>query len=346
MSQQRPFPTILAAGVFAVALLFAAWVLVWQAEGDALVVYCAHDAVYAEAIIKQFEADTGIPVAVRYDTEATKSLGLIELLIREAEAPRCDVFWNNELLGMLDLRERGLLEACRSTGWQRMPDSCKDPEGLWTGFGARLRVVIVNTDAVAATPEAIAARLAAPDLERVCQAKPLYGTTLTHYAVMSRHLGGLEALKAWHAERRERGLRILASNGQTKEAVAGGVCDLGYTDTDDFFLAKDAGKPVAALPVRLPDGRTIAIPNTVGIIKGTQRRAQAETFVNYLLSAKTELALARSTSRQIPLGPVPETQIPADVQDLALWARDSVDLNGLLEHRRSCVAWLKEVYTE
>ena len=57
--------------------------------------------------------------------------------------------------------------------------------------------------------------------------------------------------------------------------MAEGACDLGYTDSDDFFVAKDEGKPVAMLPIRLEDGRTICIPNTVSIIEGTRRPAEA-----------------------------------------------------------------------
>ncbi|MBC8116269.1 MAG: ABC transporter substrate-binding protein, partial [Candidatus Saccharimonas sp.] len=52
--------------------VFAALVLTgfWFAgpSRDALVVYCAHDKVYADAILKDFERQTGIRVDVRYDT--------------------------------------------------------------------------------------------------------------------------------------------------------------------------------------------------------------------------------------------------------------------------------------
>src|SRR5687767_1278938 len=93
------------AALVLLALLTVAW-RTWQ--GDALVVYCAHDAVFAEDILRAFEKQSGIKVAVRYDTEATKSLGLVELLLREQAAPRCDVFWNNEALGTMDLADRGV----------------------------------------------------------------------------------------------------------------------------------------------------------------------------------------------------------------------------------------------
>ena len=129
--------------VVAASLLAILW---WGSAGrSALVVYCAHDSIYSEKILRDFEKRTGIPVAIRFDTEATKSLGLVELLVREKEAPRCDVFWNNELLGTLDLAERGILEPYASASFARIPAAFKDPGGRWTGFAARLRVYIFNT---------------------------------------------------------------------------------------------------------------------------------------------------------------------------------------------------------
>src|SRR5260221_1496241 len=94
--------------VTAALLLVAAF---WKAFAphEALVVYCAHDAIFAEDILRAFERQSGVRVAVKYDTEATKSLGLVELLLRAKNAPRCDVFWNNDLLGTLDLDRQGLL---------------------------------------------------------------------------------------------------------------------------------------------------------------------------------------------------------------------------------------------
>ena len=80
-------------------------------EGNQVVVYCAHDSVYSADVLNAFEKETGIEVLVKYDTEATKSLGLTELLIAEKDDAKCDVFWNNQLLGTADLASKGVLES-------------------------------------------------------------------------------------------------------------------------------------------------------------------------------------------------------------------------------------------
>ena len=312
------------------AALTGAW-LYHRSGPPRLTVYCAHDSIYAESILRDFARQTGIPVAARYDTEATKSLGLTELLVREKDAPRCDVFWNNELLGTLDLQEKGILAPYRGPGWQRIPANFKDADGHWTGFAARMRVEISQAQKAAPFELAIA--------------KPLYGTTLTHYAVLWQRQGREKTI-AWHRDWRARGVRELRGNAAVKDAVANGACDAGFTDTDDFFQAKDAGQPVTMRPVQLDDGATICIPNTVAIIRGTRRETDARRLVDFLLSAETELALARSKSRQIPLGPVPEEQVPAEVRELLGWAADGVPLANLLPARNECLAWLKAEYVQ
>jgi iron(III) transport system substrate-binding protein len=311
---------------------------------NSIIVYCAHDSVFADGVLREFEKRSGIKVLARYDTEATKSLGLTELIIREKDAPRCDVFWNNEMLGTMDLAERGLLEPYRGPGWQRIPEMWKDLDGRWAGFAGRMRVTIINSKAVAAAaPDPTFAR---GSLENVAIAKPLYGTTLTHYTVLW-HQWGEDRLRAWHRETRHRGLREVNGNGAVKQIVAQGTCDYGLTDTDDFFDAKDSGAPVRMTPVVLDDGATICIPNTAGIIRGTHHLSQAQKFVDFLLSGESEVALARSKARQIPLGSgVAEGSIPAEVKELEALVPKATPLAGLLQARAECLAWLKLEYSE
>ena len=309
---------------------------------DRLVVYCAHDSLYAEKLLHSFQQRTGIPVAVRFDTEATKSLGLVNLLIREKDNPRCDVFWNNQVQGTLDLCERGLLVPYKGPGFRRIPDRFKDPEGHWVGFAARLRVYIVNTHHMAATTQSLEQALAG-DLSRMAVAKPLYGTTRSHYTLLWHHWG-FDKLASWHHDVRRRGIREVGGNATVKNLVAAGKCDFGWTDTDDFFLAQDEGKPVAMLPLRLEDGATICIPNTVSIMKGTGKLAQARKLVEFLLSAETEMALAHSKARQVPLGPIDTRQLKSEVRQLAVWAQDACDLTSLGTSRQDCLDWLKSEY--
>ena len=330
-------------GVLAVVIVLLVYYVVRAGRPERLVVYCAHDSVYSEKILREFEKRTGVAVARVFDTEATKSLGLVERIVRERDAPRCDVFWNNEILGTMDLHGRGILLPYKGAGFERIPAAFRDPDGHWVGFAARLRVWIVNTGKLGTCDAGAVAKALRGDLSRAAIAKPLYGTTLTHYSVLW-DAWGADRLKAWHRDWRGRGVREVLGNATVKNLVARGVCDLGLTDTDDFFVAKDEGRPVAMLPVRVDGGATICIPNTVAIIKGTGRVEQAKRLVDYLLSEECELALANSRSRQVPLGAVDEERLPEEVRELAKLAAEGYALSPLSRARAECLGWLKSEY--
>src|ERR1700720_2670655 len=88
---------------------------------DRVVVYCALDREFAEPILQEFAKETGLEVVPRWDTEANKSVGLYEDLVREKERPRCDVHWNNEILATIRLQRSGILEPYQSPSASAFP---------------------------------------------------------------------------------------------------------------------------------------------------------------------------------------------------------------------------------
>src|SRR5687767_5453537 len=113
-----------------------------------VVVYSALDREFAEPVLDDFTKTTGIRVRAKYDDESTKSVGLTNILIQEAGRPRCDVFWNNEILNTLRLDEKQLLAAYPSPVAVAYPQTYRAADGKWHGFAARARVLIVNTNLV------------------------------------------------------------------------------------------------------------------------------------------------------------------------------------------------------
>ena len=114
--------------------------------GADLVVYCSLDQVFSEELIARFEDESGLRVRADFDVEASKTVGLVRRLLEERGQPRCDVFWNNEIAQTVRLAEEGLLERYASPAAATIPVRFKDPEHRWTGFAARARVLIVNTE--------------------------------------------------------------------------------------------------------------------------------------------------------------------------------------------------------
>ena len=344
MAQQTENRLPVFAAILLAAVVLPLFLKSQDAKSRTLVVYCAHDAIFAHSIVQSFEQSTGIHVQIRYDEEANKSLGLTNLLIAEKDQPRCDVFWNNQTLGTIRLKKEGVLQPCDPSLFDRIPQQFKDPDHQWAGFAARLRVYIVNTKLMSATEDAVENSLASDSLAHAAIAVPLFGTTLSHYAVLCDEMG-FEELKTWHRSLRDRGVREARGNGAVKDLVAEGACQLGFTDTDDVFVAIDQGKPVRMLPVRLKSKRTICLPNSVAKIRDCPHPELADKFIRYLLSEEVEILLANSASRQIPLGPVDETQLPADLQPLLKWAAEGVSLDGAAKHDQEVLTWLTQEYS-
>ena len=58
------------------------------------------------------------------------------------------MFWSNEPVRTLVLKSRGVLAPYQSPSANGISDTFKDRDGYWTGFSARLRVIVYNTNKV------------------------------------------------------------------------------------------------------------------------------------------------------------------------------------------------------
>jgi iron(III) transport system substrate-binding protein len=287
-----------------------------QHDEATVVVYTALDEMYSRPILDDFERQTGIKVLAVYDTEASKTTGLVTRLMAERNRPRADVFWNNEVAQTIVLKNQGVLEAYKSPSAEGIPKTFKDAESFWCGFAARGRVIIYNTDQVETPPTSILDLLKPEWKGRCAVAKPLFGTTATHAAALFAQWGD-EKATAFFRGLLENDVAILAGNATVRDLVARGEYAWGLTDTDDANGGMEDGFPVKWL---FPDQEvgglgTLVIPNTVALIKDAPHSENGKKLIDYLLSATVEQRLAGLRSIQIPLRP--DVTAPAKVPRLA-----------------------------
>ena len=270
-----------------------------QKAGESVVVYSSLDREFSESILKAYGRQSGIRVLPKFDVESTKTVGLTNLIIAEAVRPRCDLFWNNEILNTLRLKERGLLVPFHPAGASDLPGAFKDKDGFWYGFAARARILIVNTKLVAAgdRPTGIRDLLDQRWKGKIGIAKPLFGTTATQAACLFVTWGE-EKGKEYFKELKANDVQVFSGNKQVATAVGSGQIAFGLTDTDDAMGEVDAGSPVEIVyPDRSPDALgTLFIPNTLAIIKGSPHQKEALALADYLLNPKIEEALATGPS--------------------------------------------------
>ncbi|CAB1062764.1 Ferric iron ABC transporter, iron-binding protein [Olavius sp. associated proteobacterium Delta 1] len=277
------------------------WVTHSQAAPE-VIVYTALDQIFSEPILQEFEKTTGIKVKAVYDLEATKTTGLVNRLIAEKAHPQCDVFWNNEVIKSIILKQKGVLAVYHSPSAQEIPAIFKDKQGYWTGFAARARVLVVNTDRLSTSTQPQSIRdLTRPAFKgKAAIANPLFGTTATHVAALFSYWGEAEA-KQFFRDLKANQIRILDGNSVVKDRTGSGAILAGFTDTDDVNVGIQAGMPIQ--PV-FPDKEgigTLLIPNTVALIQNSPHPVEAKRLIDYLLSKEVERKLAFCPSVQMPL---------------------------------------------
>jgi iron(III) transport system substrate-binding protein len=275
----------------------------WSAAAE-VVVYTSEDQVFSEPVLKACEAKTGIAVKAVYDTEETKSTGVVNRLLAERTNPQADVFWSNDPVRPIVLHRKGILTAYRSPNRERIPPRYRDAEGYWTGFSARARVIICDRHLV--TPESIphsVLDLTAPPWKgQAALANPLFGTSTIHAAALFTIWGEGRA-KTFFEQMKHNGVRIATSNGEVRDMVAGGEVAWGFADTDDAHVAVTEQKPVEVVYPDQDGVGTLIMPNMVVMIKGGPHPEPAKQLIDYLLSAEVEEQLALSPAAQMPLGP-------------------------------------------
>jgi iron(III) transport system substrate-binding protein len=258
--------------------------------------------VFSEPVLREYEKQTGVTVNAVYDTEETKSTGLANRLLAEKPRPQADVFWSNEPVRTLVLKSRGVLASYKSPSAQGIPPVLVDPEGFWTGFSARIRVMAYNTKLVKPdeAPRSVF-DLADPRWRgQVAIADPRFGSTSFHVAALYA-LAGDEKMDDFFRRLKANDVRVVDGNSVVRDMVARGEVKVGLTDTDDVNVALESGLPIAMV---LPDSDGLGVPvmpNMVSLIANAPHPEEGRRLVDYLLSPDVERQLARSDAVQIPL---------------------------------------------
>ena len=281
-------------------------------EAPEVVVYVSADEYVARPILERFEDRTGVRVRALYDTEATKTTGLVSRIKAERDRPRADLFWSSECFRMIELQQAGLLGSFPAASLLEMnrevPESWCSSTGSWVAVAPRARVLVYAPDRLPAdqVPRTWES-LAEPRWKgRLAMADPRFGTTAGHFGAMHAAWGA-DRFTDWIEGLRSNEVAVLRSgNAGVVEGVASGEYDVGMTDTDDVWAARSRGLEVEMVYPRHEDegvsgAGTLLIPNTVGLVAGASNPLQARMLAEWLASVEVERLLMESPARNIPL---------------------------------------------
>lgn len=326
--------------------------------GRRVTLYTSVDDTFAKMVVRQFEEETGITVDVLGDTEATKTTGLVTRLQSEKDNPTCDVWWASEPMGTILLARDGVLEpgAMEGTVGEDWPSTFRAQDWTWVGTALRRRVIVYAPDRVDTPPTSMGDLIDPVYKGRVGIARPQFGTTRIHMALLAAHWG-IGGLEDWLQQLKANGVRVYDGNATVVRAVAMGEIDIAMTDTDDVWSGQKNGWDVAFAPLSedhlaspptsrydLP-AEQILIPNTVAIVKGAPNPDLAKQLAAYLSSETVERLLYESTSGNHPVNAalraelgLPPLSIDGDVgsSDLPTYA----DASMLVEQAMDACEWV------
>jgi iron(III) transport system substrate-binding protein len=328
-------------------VLLASFLLLVGCRGrseNEVVVYTALDAEFSEEILASYGQRRQVDVRPVFDVESTKTVGLVTRIIHEQDRPRCDLFWNNEILHTLRLQKMGLLETYASPAGGQLPEDYRAADGSWYGFAARARVLLVNTDLVGddQMPEGILDLVRPEWKDRVGIAKPLFGTTATHAAVLFTKWGPERAQQFFRQV--QANVQVLSGNKQVALAVGRGELAFGLTDTDDAIIEVENGQPVRIVYPDQQEGGmgTLFIPNTVCLIKGSPNSQEARRLLDHLLSPEIEALLAEGRSAQFPVNPEVGVRSRAAPSEPTRWME--VDFGAAADQWPEAAAFLRDLF--
>jgi len=265
-----------------------------HAQDKVLNLYSSRHYQTDEALYSGFTKATGIKVN---RIEAGED-ALIERTRNEGERSPADVLvtvdagrlWRAEQLGLFQPVKSAVLEA-------RIPQSFREPGGLWFGFSLRARLIAYNKAKVKAGELTSYEDLADPKWKgRVCMRSSSNIYNLSLMGALIDHLGEAKA-EAWARSVRNN-LAREPKGGDTDQlkSVAAGECDV--TISNQYYYARLARSQKA-------DERTVAekvavvFPNQsswgthvnvsgAGVMKNAPHREAAIRFLEYLASDEAQ----------------------------------------------------------
>lgn len=187
-----------------------------------------------EQTFERFFEETGIQVEFLFGSDAE----LRERIEAEGENTQADVYMTVDAGNLYLAAEEGVFQPLSSKVLEEaIPESLRDPEGLWFGLGVRARTIVYNPDRVQPSELSTYEALTDPRWKgRLCMRDSSNVYTQSMVAsLVSQHgyEGAVEILKGWVANDTE----ILGSDVLILETIAEGGCDVGLTN--HYYLARE-----------------------------------------------------------------------------------------------------------
>ncbi len=293
-------------------------------HADTLTIYSGRGEALVAPLIAQFEAETGIDADVRYGSTSE----MATLLMEEGDQTPADLFWAQDA-GALGALSPHFAEL-PATSNDAVLDVFRNPANTWVATSGRTRVLVHSTERVADAdlPKSIADLTDAKYKGRVAWA-PTNGS-FQAFVTALRLAQGDEAAKAWLDAMIANDTKVYKNNGTQIEAIANGEVDYGLVN--NYYLGrytvKDEEFPVAQTHFDNGDMGNLVMVAGAGIIKGSDNQADAQAFIDFLLSpAAQQFITLQGNEYPVRTGVIPAATL--ETLDTVSDISPKVDINTL-----------------
>ena len=293
-----------------------------------LTVYSGRSDTLVAPLIKQFAESTGIDVRVKY----AGTPQLAATLLEEGGNTPADIFFAQDPGGLGAVS--ALLAPLSEGVLQRVPQWAVSPSGVWVGVSGRARTVVYDTENL--TPADLP-----KDLTGFADAKwkgrigwaPTNASFQTMISGM-RSIWGEEKTLQWLKDIKANDPKVYPKNTPIVAAAAAGEIDVGLVNHYYLhrFLAEE-GDSFGARNYHPPAGGpgAIVMVSGVGILSASDKKENAQTFVDFLLSEESQRYFVEKTF-EYPLAvgiPVAEGVTPlSEVNNPNISSTALSDLDG------------------
>lgn len=269
------------------------------ATARSITIYSGREQELVEGLFERFEARTGIDVKVRYGDSAELAATILE----EGKASPADVFFAQDAGTLGAVAAKGRLEKLPARTLARVPARFRDPGGYWVGTSGRARVIAYNTNLVkpADLPKSVF-DVTAPKWRGKVGVPPTNASFQAFVSAMRVSVGDARTRQWLEALQRNKP-KLYEKNTPVLEALANGEVALGLVNHYYLFLLKEE-QPDAPVENHYLRGRDPgALVNAAGaaVVAGTDRRAEARRFVDFLLSAEGQRYYGTAEEAEYPL---------------------------------------------